>query len=83
MDYIKEQEIFKRIKNANFSFNPCCDGLYKRTKNPLSCGVVAVRFNPCCDGLYKRTLVYFVLVLIPYFGFNPCCDGLYKRTERS
>ena len=39
-------------------FNPCCDGLYKRTVTPkVFVQIITPCFNPCCDGLYKRTRV--------------------------
>ena len=31
MDYIKERKVIKVWRTALICFNPCCDGLYKRT----------------------------------------------------
>ena len=62
MDYIKEQKKASNFFEGFYSFNPCCDGLYKRTQNQMETPCLWVLgFNPCCDGLYKRTrLVEFM-----------------------
>ena len=60
MDYIKEQFEMMRKNWIGFSFNPCCDGLYKRTwLNDVNV-INYSSFNPCCDGLYKRTMYLFL-----------------------
>ena len=65
---------------SKLRFNPCCDGLYKRTV------VIVILIESC--------LMVSILVVMDYIkepnlcpvnvpsdiGFNPCCDGLYKRT---
>ena len=55
MDYIKEQIVTRTARIYPLYFNPCCDGLYKRTQTALETCITYPGFNPCCDGLYKRT----------------------------
>ncbi len=55
MDYIKEPLPTDWIDRFSLSFNPCCDGLYKRTIGECYQLLYSLSFNPCCDGLYKRT----------------------------
>ena len=65
MDYIKELDDAVSIGDAVSSFNPCCDGLYKRTHSIGICYCGGLDcFNPCCDGLYKRTCSTYPLFAV-------------------
>ena len=63
------------------SFNPCCDGLYKRTNlenyYEIYTGIVSILvvMDYIKELQQKQQTVYHLS-----WSFNPCCDGLYKRT---
>ena len=45
MDYIKELGLYELMDYAKDSFNPCCDGLYKRTVEGYYCKADKKKFQ--------------------------------------
>ena len=81
MDYIKEQKEMNISKHFQNRFNPCCDGLYKRTYSMPTdpSPIPSVSILVVMDYIKERLVLFIVFAWT--CCFNPCCDGLYKRTR--
>ncbi len=67
-------------KGIGMCLNPCCNGIWSRTKAKLKSIVQINGLNPCCNGIWSRTMRYFNLNNGNIVGLNPCCNGIWSRT---